>query len=121
MLIDSSWDTSCGEFLCGCSGMLAHGLHQNAALQKKAHAARPAPGNSPDGEAKARFQWNICCSALSASPSRAPDLRAGTLQEELGVLLTLSTEFDFLQRNRQHAELKNDTLLQVRGLDQSWF
>lgn len=101
--------------------MLTHGLHQNAVFQKKAHAARPAPGNSPDREAKARFQWNVCCSALSAFPRRAPDLRAETLQEELEVLLTLSIEFDFLQRNRQHAELKKDTFLQVPGLDQSWF
>lgn len=86
------------------------GTSPERCAQKKAHAA---PGNSPALEAKARFRGNICCSALSF-PSRAPDLRRSP-PGRAGVLLALSTEFDFLQRSRQHAEVKNDALLQVRG------
>lgn len=41
MLIGSSWDTSCGKFLCGYSGMITHGLHQNVVLEEKAQAGSP--------------------------------------------------------------------------------
>lgn len=41
MLIGNSWDISCGKFLCGYSGMITHGLHQNLVVEKKAHAGSP--------------------------------------------------------------------------------
>lgn len=93
MLIGNSWDTSCGEFLCGYSGMITHGLHQNAVLEKKAHAGSPRlRDNSPESQ-KHVFTGGFAF--LHSLLSHAGPWTLKSYRKNLGVLLALSTEFDF--------------------------
>lgn len=81
--------------------------------QKKAHAALPPQEIPLPGKQKHVFggTFAVLHSLSQAGPQTCPE----ALQEEPGAPLALSTECDFLQRNRQQAELKNGALLQVRG------
>lgn len=69
MLISNSWDTSCGEFLCGYSGIITHGLHQIAELEKNSLRLSQAAGKSPHLETvlgKAFFRGGCAFPSLSA-------------------------------------------------------
>lgn len=119
MLISNSWDTSCGKFLCGYSGIISHmdftkTLNLRRTFTLALSDFRKFPWLRSSSEQKPIFRGRFALLHSLLSPAGPRPGLFNPMYRVWGRFSSLSTELEFLQRKRREVELKNDTFLQVR-------